>query len=302
MAQLPKRFTNTLNKIDNGLRATPSVSLWETISPLTVQLLKKFTNTINKVDNGLRDMLLENPWATTSPLMDQLPKRFTNMLNKSLERELDSPRDMVIERTSESLSESLDQKNSSKLAMFNLRIQLPGKVLVLLSHQSHQFQDLSPLLPLLLETSTRRELTERRLLLMPKNPRNSPMRLLRRLKLDFHTPLLCSKLKTQLPGKELESLSHLSHQFQDLSLLLLPLLVTLTRRELMVKQPSLMLKNQRNSLTRLLRRLKPDSHTPLPSYNLRTQLPGKELELHSHLSHQFQDSLPPLPILLLTLT
>ena len=137
---------------------------------------------------------------------------------------------------------------------------------------------------------------------MPKNLSNSVMKLLRRPKLDFHMPLLFCKCKTQFPGKVLELLSHQSHQSQDSLPPPLPLLVTLTRRDLMAKHLSSMPKNPSNSETMLPRRPKLDFLMLLHSSNLRIQFPGKVLEFLSHQSHQFQDSLPlPLP-LLVTLT
>jgi hypothetical protein len=138
-------------------------------------------------------------------------------------------------------------------------------VLVLLSHQFHQSQDLSPLLLLLLETLTRRVPMERLPLSMLKSPNNLPTMPPPRLKLDFHTLLPLFNLKTQSPGKVLVLLSHQFHQSQDLLPLPLLLLETLTRRVLMAKRQSLMPKSLSNSATMPPRRPKPDSHTPLLS-------------------------------------
>jgi hypothetical protein len=146
-----------------------------------------------------------------------------------------------------------------------LKIQSPGKVLVLLSHQFHQSQDSSPQPPVLLLTLTRRVLMERPLLSMLKSPKNSVMKPPRRLKLDFHTLLPLFNLRTQSPGKVLVLLSHQFHQSQDLLPLPLLLLETLTRRVLMAKRQSLMPKSLSNSATMPPRRPKPDSHTPLLS-------------------------------------
>jgi len=101
-----------------------------------------------------------------------------------------------------------------------------------------------------------------------------------------------------LPGKEPELNSHLSHLFQDLLPLLQLPLVTLTRKELKESLQSLMLKNPSNLQMKQLKRPKLDFHMLLLSFNLRTQLPGKELELHSHQCHQFPDLLRQLPLLL----
>ena len=118
----------------------------------------------------------------------------------------------------------------------------------------------------------------------------------RKLKLDFHMPLLSFKLQTQSPGKVPELLSHQFHQPQgSLAPLLLPPL-TPTRRDPMEKLPSLMLKSPNNSAMMPPRKLKLDSHTPLHLFNLKTQLPGKVLEFLSHQFHQPQGSLP-LPLL-----
>ena len=184
------------------------------------------------------------------------------MLNKAINSLLV----MVIEKTSENLLEPLVQRDSSNLLLFNSKTQSPGKVLELLSHQSHQFQDLSVLPPPLLEMLTRKVLMVKLLSLMPKNPSNSLTIELLKPKPDFHMPQLFFnfKLRIQFPGKVKELPSHQLHQSQDSLLLPLLLLLTPTRRVLMAKSQLSMPKNLSNSLTIELPRPKLDSHTPLP--------------------------------------